>query len=189
MQVGDDLDTPADHGGVHRVVVGVQPHVVIPRQPGRRPPPGRGRDRRQGEHRLPVGGDPLGRRATQRPPRPGVHQREPLLQLGVEVGRAGEAAAGQERALQVVVGALDQALGFRVAGLQHQHLRPQRAAERLALGRSARPGRPATGRSRPRRPRPAPAAPRRAARSAATSRRTDPPRDRVGISTADSQRE
>jgi hypothetical protein len=50
-----------------------------------------------------VGGDPVGRRATRRPPAPRAHQREPVMQLGVEVMRADEAAAGQERGLQVVV--------------------------------------------------------------------------------------
>ena len=40
VHVGCDLDPPADQRGVHRVVVAVQPHVMVPRQPGRGPPPG-----------------------------------------------------------------------------------------------------------------------------------------------------
>ena len=38
VQVGADQDPPADRGRVHRVVVAVQPHVVVPRQPRRRSP-------------------------------------------------------------------------------------------------------------------------------------------------------
>ena len=188
VQAGDDLDPAADHRRVDGVVVGVQPDVVVAGQPGRGPPPGRRGDRRQRQHRRLVGGDPVGRGAAQRPPRPGVDQRQPVLQLGVEVRRAGERPAGQERAFQVVMGPLDQPLGLRVGGLADHHLGPQRAAERLALGGQLGPARPATGRSRPPRPTPAPAAPPPARRSAATSPRTGPPRCRDGISTASSHR-
>jgi len=80
-----------------------------------------------------VRGDPLRRGATEHPATAGVDQDEPLLQLGVEVSRASEAAAGQERGLQVVVGPLDDALVLRLAGLEHDHLRPEGAAEGLAL--------------------------------------------------------
>ena len=84
-------------------------------------------------------------------------------ELGVEVGRGGEAAARQEGAFQIVVEPFHQALGFRVGRLADDHLRAQHAAERLTLARSARSGGPATGRPRPPRPTPTPAAPRPAA--------------------------
>src|SRR3712207_8558100 len=47
-------------------------------------------------------------------------QLQPLGQLGVEVGRSVEAAAGQERGLQIVVEPLDAALGLRVSRLADQ---------------------------------------------------------------------
>ena len=86
-EVGDHLDTAPDHRGVHRVIVAIEADVVIASQPGRSSPPGRRRDRRQGQHRLAVSGDPFGRGASQRPPLAGVHDRDPLLQLSVEVIR------------------------------------------------------------------------------------------------------
>ena len=187
-QVGDDLDAPTDDRRVHRVVVAVQADVVITRQPQRRPPPRRGRDRRQGEHRLAVGGDPVGRRAAQRPAAAGVDQGEPLLQLSVEVLRAGEAASGQKRALQIVMRAFDQTLRLRVGRFADQHLGRQRAAEGLALGGELHPAAaPAPDRAlavpdqHPRhRTQPAISCHQPANRSAAV---------RVGISSADNQRE
>jgi hypothetical protein len=138
-QVGDDLDPPADDPRMHRVVVAVQADVVITRQPQRRPPSSRRGHRGQREHPLAVGGDPIGRRAPQRAATAGVDQGEPLLQLKVEIVRAGEDAAGQERALQVVVGAFDQALGLRVGRFAHDHLGCEGAAEGLAFGRELHP--------------------------------------------------
>jgi len=38
VQVSDHLDAPPDHRRVHRVVVGIQPHVMITRQPRRMTP-------------------------------------------------------------------------------------------------------------------------------------------------------
>ena len=87
LEVGDHLDPPADHPGVHGVVVGVQPDVVVPAQPGARPPPDLRWDRGQRQHRLPVGVDPVARGAAQRAPMPPVRDRQPGLQLGVEVAR------------------------------------------------------------------------------------------------------
>jgi len=60
------LDTAADHRRGDRVVVGVQAHVVVARQPQRGPPPGRRRDRWQLQHRGAVGVDPLRRRSRAR---------------------------------------------------------------------------------------------------------------------------
>jgi len=72
-QVDNDLDPAADYGRVDRVVVGVDPHVVVPGQP-RAPSPADGRrDWRQGNHRSLVGSDPLGRSAAQHPPDTAVH--------------------------------------------------------------------------------------------------------------------
>ena len=116
VQVGDDLDPAADHRRVHGVVVAVQAHVVVPRQPGRGPPPGRRRDRRQRQHRRRVGGDPVGRRAAQRPAACAVFTSpsQPCSWVLKSAGPVND-AAGQEGALQVVVQPLDQALGLRVA--------------------------------------------------------------------------
>ena len=38
VEVGDDLDPASDHRRMDRVVVGVQPDVVVAGQPGRGPP-------------------------------------------------------------------------------------------------------------------------------------------------------
>lgn len=73
-----------DCRGVDRVVVGVQPDVVITRQPGRGAPSGRLRHRRLRRHRLPISSDPIARGAAQRAAGPGVHHREPVGELGVE---------------------------------------------------------------------------------------------------------
>jgi hypothetical protein len=85
VQVGDHLDSTPDHRGVHRVVVAIEADVVIASQLGRRSPPRRRGDRRLGEHRLTVRGDPFGRRASQGPALPDICHRKPLLQLTVEV--------------------------------------------------------------------------------------------------------
>ena len=189
-QVGDDLDAAADHRRVHRVVVAVQAHVVVTRQPRRGPPPGRRRDRRQ-RRASParsaairsVGAQPSARRG--RVLTSASHCCSWALKSAGPVKRA----AGQERALQVVVGPLDQALGLRVGRLADQHLRRQRAAERLALRGELDPAAaPAADRALAV-PDQHPRHRARAPRSAATSRRTGPAAARVGISTADSQRE
>lgn len=101
---------------MHRVVVGVQAHVVVPCQTAGRPPPRRWGDRGQRQHRLPISADPLGRCAAQHPADPLVDLGQPGLELGVEVARRGERAAGQERALQVVMGPFDDALVLRLSG-------------------------------------------------------------------------
>ena len=90
-------------------------------------------DRRQPQHRGAVRGDPLGRGAAEHPFDPGVGDRQPCAELGVEVLRAGERPSGQEGALQVVVGAFDDALVLGFAGSQHDHLGGQHAPEGLAL--------------------------------------------------------
>src|ERR1700694_1848105 len=94
VEVGDDLDAPADHPGVHRVVVGVQPDVMVARQPGSRPATRGWSNRRQGEHRLTIGADAVGRCAAQHPAGPAVDDVQPALQLVVEIARASEGPAG-----------------------------------------------------------------------------------------------
>ena len=138
LQVGVDLDPSSDHRGVHRVVVGVQPDVVVPRQPGRAAPTGLRGDRRQRQHRRPVRADPVGRGAAEHPLAAAVGQREPPGELGVEVLGSGEGAAGQEGGLQVVVEPLDHPLGLRVGRLAD--VDPARPAPRGTPGspRSAR---------------------------------------------------
>jgi len=96
---------------VDRVVIAIQAHVVIPRQPLRGPPAHYRRHRGQGQHGGAVGLKAIGRAAAQHPVLAGVRPREPFLQLGVEISRAAKRAAGQKRGLQVVVEAFHQALG------------------------------------------------------------------------------
>jgi hypothetical protein len=122
VQVGADLDAAADDCRVDRVVVAVQAHVVVTRQPQRAAPPGHRSNGWEGQHRRPVSADPVGRGTAQHPPRPLVDQPEPVAKLGVEVSRRGEAAAGQERGLQIAIGPLDQPLGLRIARVADQHL-------------------------------------------------------------------
>ena len=118
LQVGGQLDAAAHCGRVDRVVVAVQAHVVVARQPQRGPLPGGRRDRRQRQHGGPVGIDSLGWGAAQHPPLTAVDGRGPCGQLGVEIGRTSEAAPGQEGSLQLAVGPLDQALASGSAGRQ-----------------------------------------------------------------------
>ena len=52
----------------------------------------------------------------ERPAGAGIHQGQPGPQLGVEIGWRGKRAAGQKRALQIVVGPLDEPLASGSAG-------------------------------------------------------------------------
>ena len=63
--VGMDVDAAADRRGVHRVVVGGDPDVMIVGKAGR-PPPAAGRGRRQRNHGGPVRVDTIGGRACNR---------------------------------------------------------------------------------------------------------------------------
>lgn len=96
IEIRDDLDTPADHRRVHRVIVGVQPDVVIARQPGVVAPPHLRNHRRQRQHRLAVRADPIGRRAPQHAALSRVDHGQSLAKLVVEIARAGEGSAGQK---------------------------------------------------------------------------------------------
>ena len=82
-QVGDDLDPAADHRRVHRVVVAVQPHVVVPRQPGAeaasRSPAATGGSASIAARSAAIRS--VGR-AAQRPPPAGVRQRQPARAAG-----------------------------------------------------------------------------------------------------------
>ena len=123
------------------------------------------------------------------PAAPGVDLDQPVLQLGVEVLGPGEDPAGQERALQVVVGALDDALVLRsAAGLSTITFVPStpRNAWQSAVS-SIRPPR-----LRPTAASPSQTRVRGTAPSAWISRHQPANRSsaaRVGTSTADSQRE
>ena len=119
--------------GMDRVVVGVQPNVVIPRQPRRGSPTGHRRHRRQRQHRGPVGVDPIGRPATQHPMLPGDSLARASRCNCVEIRRRGEAAAGQERAFPGSHETARPAPWPPGRGLADQHLRRQGAAESLAL--------------------------------------------------------
>ena len=76
-----DLDAATDRSRVHRVVVAVQAHVVITRQPGRsrHPMPAH---RRQRQHRGPIGLDAIGRARTPAPAAAGVGHRQPVAAAG-----------------------------------------------------------------------------------------------------------
>jgi hypothetical protein len=63
IQVGTDQDSAAHRRGMHRVVVAVQPDIVVPRQPQSVLPPSAGRHRRQRQHRRLISGNPV-RRGT-----------------------------------------------------------------------------------------------------------------------------
>src|ERR1700741_2633458 len=174
VQIGDHFDAAPDHPGMHRVVIGVQPDVMIARQPCRGAPPRDRWHRRHGEHRLPVRADPIRRGTSQHPASAAVHHRQPLLHLVVEIAGAAECSARQKRPLQIIVGPFDDALMLRLAGFEDHHLRPQNAAERLTIpGQLRAPATPPTYRAspfphqRPRPPHPTPTA-------AATTRRTGP---------------
>ena len=144
-----DLDAAADEAGVDRVVVGVDPHVVVPGQPGREPPRRVGQHRREGQHRAAVLEDRVRR------PRPGggvdpvVRSAQPAGELAVEVGDVVEAAAGQEARLEVAVGPLDEALGLGVARGAQLTPDAERAPERLELAGRGLGGPGATGRCSP----------------------------------------
>ncbi len=139
-QIGNHLDPAADHTRVHRIIVAVQANVVIARQPTRGPPPGRRRHRRQRQHSGLVGGDPLGRGAAQRPPRPSVHHRQPRLELGVERRRRTKVPARQHRQQPSRVGGdhgQHRQLG-RFAGLPEPDRQRDRREPQVALGDLAR---------------------------------------------------
>jgi len=84
-QVRGHLDAPPNRDRVHRVVVAIQTHVVIARQPGRGPPPNARSDRRQRQHRRLVGLDPIRRAAPQHAVLAVIGPHHPVAQLGVEI--------------------------------------------------------------------------------------------------------
>lgn len=84
-QVGGDLDAPTDRDRVHRVVVAIDPHVVITWQPCRVPPPDAWPDGRQRQHRRLIGPDPVSRSTSQHPVSAMLGPHQPLLQLGIEI--------------------------------------------------------------------------------------------------------
>src|SRR6185312_15702128 len=178
VQIGDHFDAAPDHPGMHRVVIGVQPDVMIARQPCRGAPPRDRWHRRHGEHRLPVRADPIRRGTSQHPASAAVHHRQPLLHLVVEIAGAAECSARQKRPLQIIVGPFDDALMLRLAGFEDHHLRPENAAERLTIpGQLRAPATPPTDRAFTvphQRPTPTSAAPHPTPTAAATTRRTGP---------------
>ena len=116
VQVGNDFDASPDHPRVHRVVIGIQSDVMIARQPGGVPPPHLRRYRRQRQHRLEVGTDPIRGCAPQHPAPPRVDDLQPLAELVVEI--SGQKTAGRgERPLKIVMCPFDDALMFRFGRL------------------------------------------------------------------------
>ena len=125
-----DVDEPADHGRVHRVVVAGDPDVVVAGQTDPLRSADCRRDRRQRFHRRDVGDDPQVGLFPGAPQQPRVGSGQPLRQLGVVIGRAGERAAGHERRFQEPVGPLHQPLGLRVPRRHLMDPGPQSAGER-----------------------------------------------------------
>ena len=137
--------------GCDRVVVGGQPDVVVPRQPHRwpasRPPAGPAAApsiaARSAAHRSvgrapDAGGECRALARSSQPP-----------SWALKSAGAGERAPGQERGLQVAVGALDQPLGLRVArpALMHPRSRGCRGRPRTARSASGLPAPPGPDRA------------------------------------------
>ncbi len=87
VQISMNIDHPADHRRIHRVVVAQDPRVVVARQPGPGGEPDRRRHRRQSRHRRPIHLDQFGRRRAQAPNPAAVRAHQPLGELGVKIGR------------------------------------------------------------------------------------------------------
>lgn len=170
-QICGDLDAPADRDRMHRVVVAVEAHVMIARQPCRGSPPDAGPDRRQCQHRCGIGLDAICRSTSQHSVLAVIGPHQPGLQLGIEIRRRGKDPTRQERPLQVVVETFDQPLGFGITGLQIHTLaaRVPRKAWHAAVSSGWRA---TTARPRPRRPTPTPLERRPTSKDAATTRHT-----------------
>ncbi len=141
-QICGDLDAPADRDRMHRVVVAVEAHVMIARQPCRGSPPDAGPDRRQCQHRCGIGLDAICRSTSQHSVLAVIGPHQPGLQLGIEIRRRGKDPTRQERPLQVVVETFDQPLGFGITGFTDPHFGGQGAAEGMACRSQFRLARP-----------------------------------------------
>ena len=173
FQVSGDGDLAADRGRVDGVVVGVDAHVVVAAEPDLVRPADRRWDRRQRQHRCPVSVDEIDRAGLERAHHTPVRPLQPLGELGVEVGRRVEAAAGHERRLEEPVATLDDTLRLRVARLELMDPGGQRPAE---LGDPSGEAAAAAA-DAARCPRSTPPAPAQTPRSTTTSPTTDPGSD------------
>src|SRR5690606_24144124 len=106
---------------------------------GRAAPANTRRNRGQGHHRRPIRSDPIGWTAVDAPVMALVGPLQPADQLAVEVCRAGEAAAGQERGLQVAVGPLHQPFSLWIGWPALQDPDAEGAPEGLGITRQLRP--------------------------------------------------
>ena len=127
---------PADRARVRGVVVAVDTDVVVAGEADSVVQTHDGRQGWQVEHRGPIRGPAFGGAGPEGADTAlvGVGG-QPVSDLGVEVGGAGEDPAGQEGRFEVAVAAFDQALELRVAGRGEVEADTQRAGERGGLGR------------------------------------------------------
>lgn len=84
VEVGEDLDHPADRDRVYGVVVAESPHVVVAREPDPEPQLDWWCQRRQRQHRGLVDVEQVGWAGLQRPHRACVGPRQPAAHLGVK---------------------------------------------------------------------------------------------------------
>ena len=132
-RAGGDVDAFADGQRVYGVVAGVDADVVVAADAGVEAEPAGRIDRRQCERAGPVGFPPLGGAGAQAALDAPVGDGQPVGELGVEVVRAGESAAGQKARLQIAVRPLDEALRFGVAGAAREDLDGQHPGESREL--------------------------------------------------------
>src|SRR5665648_502028 len=170
VQAGVDINEPANHVRVDRVVVTGDPHMVVPAQPHPRRDADRRGHRRQRPHRRSILDYPYPGLLAGASQYPRVRPGQPPGQLGVVVVRGREGAPRHERGLQEPVGPLDQALWF-----PDPAVRPGRSGSPTSPRTTWLP--PSTGggsRSRTRCPTPTSWAPDPTPSAAATSPRPNP---------------
>ncbi len=128
-----DIDPTANEPRVDRVVVRVDPHVVIARQSGREPPRHIRQHRRERHHRGAVLDDRF------RGPHPGramdaaVRAGEPAGELAVEVADVLKPTARQKARLEIAVPPFDDPFGFGVVRGAQNRAHTERPPERLEL--------------------------------------------------------
>jgi hypothetical protein len=87
LEIRDHRDPTPNHTRVHRVVIGVEPDVMITRQPGGAAPARNGGNRWQRHHLGLVNGPAIDWTTAQPAVPAGIRPGQPVRELGVEVGR------------------------------------------------------------------------------------------------------
>src|SRR5262245_4526099 len=131
LALGDtQLDAAADQSWVERVVVAVDAHVRVGRDPGNEAAVDVGHALRQRPHHLKLLRQPIRRSATQRSVEAEVGALvEPTVELLLVVELACERAAGLEARLGVALQPLNHTLRLRIFGLQEAPADAELAAE------------------------------------------------------------